>query len=124
MGKYKTVRECIHAVNGAKDPHELRGVLQRYYPDAFIDWTKPVGKVGDVFVRKADSARYLVVKTGDDKAAFMNLKNSTLWKNFSTESVMPFDCISLQSFMEITNGMKPDRFHLEKPKKTLKSNGK
>jgi hypothetical protein len=124
MGKYKTTRECIHSVNGAKDPHELRRVLQKHYPDAFIDWTKPVATVGDIFIRNADSARYKLVKTADGKAAFLNIQNSTLWKNFSTEPVMPFDAVSLQSFMEITNGMRPDRFHVEKPKRAVKSNGK
>lgn len=112
MGKYTVPKDFSKVLNDVKDAHELRKVLVDKFPDAFINWDAHAFDVGDIIQRtsKGDTQKYLVVKTAENKAALLNLKNSTLWKNFSTDNVMPFGSVSLKMFVEISNGLKPSSF--------------
>ncbi len=112
MGKYKTSRECIHAVNNSSSSVELRSVLEKYYPDAFIKWDSCVFKIGDTIQRGpivvgAAKPTYLLVKTSDGKAQLLSLQKNgpTLWKNISTDMVNSFGDVTLKMFHEITKGM-------------------
>lgn len=112
MSKYTVPKDFSKSINNVKDAHELRDMLERKFPDAFINWNCHVFSIGDKIQRTLNGSvqNYLVVKTADNKGALLNLKTSTLWKNFSTDNVMAFDSISLKMFMEISNGLKPNLF--------------
>jgi hypothetical protein len=116
MGRYKTTRDCIHAVNGAKDPHDLKRILQKFYPDAFINWEQPVCKIGDILSRtvQGKKTKYLIVKNHENKAGIVYLGSSVLWKNFSDDSVGAYNTVSRIAFSEMTNGLGIEKFKKEK----------
>lgn len=112
--KYKLPKNF--SLDGIKDAHELKDYLKKVFPDAFINWYAQAFSVGDTIERNVNGTiqKYQIVKTHDNKSALLNVKTSTLWKNFSTENVGVFNSVSIKDFMEISNGMKPNSFKKSK----------
>ena len=113
MVKYKIPKGLVNSITSCNNPLKLGEILKDVFPDAFINWDAHAFTIGDIIQRKnnrGEDTKYLIVKTGDNKCALLNIKNSTLWKNISTIGVGAFNSVSIAAFMEISNGVSPSSF--------------